>query len=266
MKKFMIVSDMEGMAGVTSWDDVTLSNPEHDRYRVKLTKNICDVCNILKAKFGDDTEIIIKDGHWTGRNILHEYVPSGVTLVTGKITDQPIVMEQMDSTFDGVLFINFHAPSPTLGNPLAHTESDETYIAFELNGELTSELGLFAYEAAMIGVPVVAVTGDEYTCREAKSKKITNRTVVTKKAYGGSVESRSDIDIYNDIKEIFDIYSENDNISIILPSKYELRVTYVNPVKAYHASYYPGAKLIEPNKILIVSNDYYEIRRAMMFI
>lgn len=266
MKKFMIVSDMEGMAGVTSWCDVTLGDSEYEKYRIKLSKNICDLCNVLKHKFGEDTKIVVKDGHWTGRNILHEYIPEGVTLVSGKITDQPIVMEQIDSSYNGVLFVNFHAPSPTLGNPLAHTESDETYIAFELNGELTSELGLFAYEAAMLGVPVIAVTGDEYTCNEAKSKKITNRTVITKKSYGGSVESRSDIDIYNDIKEIFDNYREYENIKITLPSKYELSVTYVNPVNAYHASYYPGAKLITPNKILIESNNYYEIRRAMMFI
>ena len=266
MKKFMIVSDMEGMAGVTSWDDVTLNNPEHDRYRNKLTKNICDMCNILKDKFGEDTKIVVKDGHWTGRNILHEYIPSGVTLVTGKITDQPIVMEQADKTYDGVIFMNFHAPSPTLGNPLAHTESNDTYISFKLNGELASELSLFAYEAAMIGLPIIAVTGDEYTCIEARSKKLSKRTVATKISYGGSVESKSDADIYNEILDLFENFKEEDTEIISMPERFELEVTYVNPVNAYHASYYPGAKLLEPNKILIESNSYYEIRRAMMFI
>lgn len=262
----MIVTDMEGMPGVTCWDDVTVNTPEHDRFRLQLTSTVCAVCDMLKDTFGADTQIVVKDGHWTGRNILYENIPSGVTLVTGKITDQPIVMEQMDSSYEGVIFLYFHAPSPTLGNPLAHTESDETYISFELNGRLSSELELFAYEAAYIGVPVIAVIGDEYTCNEALSKEITKRTVVTKKSYGGSVASRSCSNILSDIQKLFNNYKVKDNVCIKLPKKFDLQITYVNPIKAYHAAYFPGAELIAPNKIKIETESYYEIRRAMMFV
>lgn len=266
LRKFMIFTDMEGMPGVTSWDDVTLNTPEHDRFRLQLTTSVCDLCDILKQNFGDDTHIVVKDGHWTGRNILYELLPPGVKLVSGKITDQPIVMEQMDSTFDGVIFLYFHAPSPTLGNPLEHTENDEKYISFELNGKLTSELELFAHEAGFIGVPVLLVVGDDYTCKEAIAKKITRRVVTTKKGYGGSVESRSYHDILGDMQTLFNSYDAQDNICVKTLDCYELVVTYVKASDAYHASFFPDAILIAPNKVRVVAENYYEIRRAMMFI
>ena len=68
--KILIATDMEGITGVTTWDQVTPGHAEYARFRRLMTQ---DVNAAVRGAFdGGADEVIIADGHWNGSNILFE--------------------------------------------------------------------------------------------------------------------------------------------------------------------------------------------------
>ena len=68
--KILISADMEGVTGVTTWDQVTPGHPEYARFRKLMT---ADVNAAVRGAFdaGAD-QVVVADGHWNGSNILIE--------------------------------------------------------------------------------------------------------------------------------------------------------------------------------------------------
>jgi D-amino peptidase len=50
-----------------------------------------------------------------------------------------------------------------------------------------------------------------------------------------------------------------------LPGRFEVEVSFLNHVKAYKASFYPGAKKISSTSIVYETDDYFEVLRMFMF-
>jgi D-amino peptidase len=70
------------------------------------------------------------------------------------------MMEGIDSTFDAVVFIGYHASAGTPGGILEHTSTGNV-IDFSINGVSLPEGGYNALVAGLYGVPVVFVAGDQ---------------------------------------------------------------------------------------------------------
>ena len=68
-------------------------------------------------------------------------------------------MEGIDSTFDAVVFIGYHAKAGTPNAILEHTSTGNV-VDFSINGVSLPEGGYNALVAGMYGVPVVFVAGD----------------------------------------------------------------------------------------------------------
>ncbi len=61
---------MEGISGVVHWDQVSPSHPEYNRFRRIMT---ADVNAAIQGAFvGGASEVLVSDGHSSGRNILIE--------------------------------------------------------------------------------------------------------------------------------------------------------------------------------------------------
>ena len=79
--KILISADMEGITGVTRWDQVTPGQSEYSRFRKQMTADVNAA--VQGAVEGGADEIIVSDGHWNYSNILVEELDSRAHLNSG---------------------------------------------------------------------------------------------------------------------------------------------------------------------------------------
>ena len=98
--KILIATDMEGITGVTTWDQVTPGHAEYARFRRLMTQ---DVNAAIRGAFeAGAEEVIVADGHWNASNILIEELDPRARLNTG--SPSPFSMMQgIDESVDGVM-------------------------------------------------------------------------------------------------------------------------------------------------------------------
>ena len=179
--KILIAVDMEGITGVTTWDQVTPGHAEYARFRKLMTQ---DVNAAIRGAFdGGVDEVIVADGHWNGSNILIEELHPRARLNTG--SPSPFSMMQgIDETIDGVMFIGYHARNGSASAVLDHTWSSRTVANVWLNDILTGEYGLNAAVAGHFGTPVIMVSGDQTACAQVAELLGNVETAVVKQASG----------------------------------------------------------------------------------
>ena len=179
--KILIATDMEGITGVTTWDQVTPGHAEYARFRRLMTQ---DVNAAIRGVFeAGAQEVLVADGHWNGSNILVEELDSRARLNTG--SPSPFSMMQgIDESVDGVIFMGYHARNGSPNAILDHTWSSRTVANLWLNDILTGEYGLNASLAGHFGVPVIMVSGDQTACAQVTELLGDMETAVVKKATG----------------------------------------------------------------------------------
>jgi len=164
--KLYISCDMEGTAGVCSWNQCDPSNAhEYPVYRRYMTREVRAA--IDGARDGGAREILVNDSHWDMRNLLWEELPDDdrLRVITG--SPKPRSMgEGLDETFDAAFFTGYHAKAGDAAT-LSHTSSPQTLYNVTVNGTHCSETLLYAGLAGSYGVPVVLVTGDRVIVDEA---------------------------------------------------------------------------------------------------
>jgi D-amino peptidase len=161
--KILIATDMEGITGVTTWDQVTPGHPEYTRFRKQMTEDV-NAAIRGTCEAGAD-EVIVADGHWNGSNILMEELDPRARLNTG--SPSPFSMMQgINESVDGVIFIGYHARNGSPQAILDHTWSSKTVGNIWLNDILTGEYGLNAAVAGHFGVPIIMVSGDQTACEQ----------------------------------------------------------------------------------------------------
>lgn len=177
--KILIATDMEGITGITTWDHVTPGHAEYARFRRQMTEDVNAA--IRGASDAGAGEVIVADGHWNGSNILVEEIDPRARLNTG--SPSPFSMMQgIDETVDGVMFIGYHARNGSPNAILDHTWSSRTVANVWLNDLLTGEYGLNAAVAGHFGVPVILVSGDQTACAQVTQLLGDVETAVVKQA------------------------------------------------------------------------------------
>jgi D-amino peptidase len=179
--KILIATDMEGITGVTTWEQVTPGHAEYARFRRLMTQDV-NAAARGAVEAGAD-EVVVADGHWNGSNILIEELDPRARLNTG--SPSPFSMMQgIDETVDGVFFVGYHARNGSPNAVLDHTWSSRTVANVWLNDILTGEYGLNAAVAGHFAVPVVMATGDQTACSQMVELLGDVETVVVKQATG----------------------------------------------------------------------------------
>ena len=112
---------------------------------------------------------MVADSHGSMQNLLVDKLPPDVQLVRG--TPRPLgMMQGLDDSFDGVIFVGYHASTANPSGVRAHSFSSANLADVRLNGTSVSEGGWNAAVAAHFGVPVLAVSGDEAAVAEVKAQ------------------------------------------------------------------------------------------------
>lgn len=179
--KILIAVDMEGITGVTTWDQVTPGHAEYARFRKLMTQ---DVNAAVRGAFqAGAEEVIVADGHWNGSNILIEELDPRAKLNTG--SPSPLSMMQgIEESVDGVFFVGYHARNGSPSAILDHTWSSRTVANVWLNDILTGEYGLNAALAGHYGVPVIMASGDQTACEQMCDLLGALETAIVKQATG----------------------------------------------------------------------------------
>ncbi|MBE3572282.1 MAG: M55 family metallopeptidase [Moorella humiferrea] len=173
-----ISADMEGVAGITIWEQVeAMGGEEYHRSRKLMTAEINAA--IRGALEAGATGITVNDAHGRMHNILPEDLHPGAQLISGA-PKKLGMMEGIEKGFAAACFIGYHARSGS-GGVLAHTISDIVH-SLEVNGREMGELGLNALLAGYFGVPVVLVSGDQFLADEAKNLLAGVEIIIVKEA------------------------------------------------------------------------------------
>ena len=164
--KVYISVDMEGVWGIVHGDQVNPATPDYAKSRKWMAE---DVNAVIAGLFeAGATEVVVNDSHGGMRNILEDDLDPRAGLISG--TPKPLLMMQgIDSSFAACVFVGYHAKAGTAAAILDHTISSATVRAIRINGMELPELGINGALAGYFGVPVVMLSGDTETCKQAKA-------------------------------------------------------------------------------------------------
>ncbi|MCW1969732.1 MAG: M55 family metallopeptidase [Anaerolineae bacterium] len=164
--KILIAVDMEGISGITYWDQVT---PGHAEYLSRGRQLMTDDVNAAIAGLaeGGASEFVVSDGHWNGSNILIESLDPRARLNFGSPSPRAM-MQGIDQQPAAVVLVGYHAMAGTAYANLDHTWSDYRIQRVYLNDRQIGEIGLNGALAGYYGVPIIAATGDQSACGEAR--------------------------------------------------------------------------------------------------
>jgi D-amino peptidase len=179
--KIYISADMEGVVGVVTQEQLGPSGFDYQRAREFMTD---EVKAAVEAAFeAGATEIVVSDSHGNGQNLLIEKLPRNITLV--RAFPRPLTMMQgIDETFDGVIFLGYHTSTTNPQGVRAHTMSSATLADVRLNGVSMPEAGINAAIAGHFNVPVIMISGDDAIVKEAGALLGGVEGAVVKWAYG----------------------------------------------------------------------------------
>lgn len=263
--KVFISADIEGVNNIVTWDETSLNSPEYQYFRKQMTEEVKQAC--IAAKEAGATEIFVKDAHDSARNIIFTELPNYVKLHRGWEGCPCSMMAGLDKTFDAVIFIGYHSPASSDGNPLSHTmNTRNSYI--KINGIITSEFYMNALYASYLGVPIAFLSGDKRLTEIVKEANENIFTVVTKEGAHGAVISEHPQVTNERIRETVRqaLTSDLSKNIVPLPNHFEVEIKYKQFNNAYNASFYPGCKLKDSETVVFEADDYYEVVRALKFI
>jgi D-amino peptidase len=256
--EILIAADMEGVSGVTRWEETDSRHSEYTRFRKIMTDEV-NAAVAGAAEAGAD-EFVVADGHGDGTNILIEELDQRARLNSGG--NSPLSMVQgVGPATAGVLFIGYHARSGSQNAVLAHTWSSGRIANVWLNDVLMGEYGLNAAAAGHFGVPVLMISGDQTACTQAVELLGPLETAVVKLASGYfSAECLSPKVTMTKIREtakraVLRLKDGTAPKPFIVKTPVEVTVEFRQPEAADRAVRLPGTKRLDGLRIVFSVPD-----------
>ncbi len=263
--KVYISADMEGITGVTHWEEVDHEKQGYMKFQEKMSLEVAAACR--GAVEAGAKEIWVKDAHYSGRNILPEYLPKNVKLIRGWSGHPYSMVQELDDSFDALIMVGYHSRAGSGGNPLAHTLSGSRIERIILNNREASEFLLHGTVAAKYGVPLAFLSGDVGLCEEVEKVSPNTHTHATMLGIGDSTISINPEESQSQIKEKVEASLNRDLTSCIwaLPKRFEITIRYIKHAVAYRASHYPGAEVVNDKSVRFEDREYDNIMRFILF-
>ena len=264
--KVYISVDMEGVAGTVTADQLVPSGFEYQRFREFMTREA--LAAVQAAKESGATDILVSDSHGNGENLLIEEFPKDVRIIRSWPRHLGM-MAGIDSTFDAVIFIGYHASTTNPRGVRAHTFSSAHLTRVMLNGEPVTEGAFNAAIAGQFGVPVIMASGDDVAVAEIRKKLGNIETATTKQSLGfhsanSLTPEAACEEISQKVKAAFIRRPEFKPLVIKMPVSFE--VTFKNYMPAEILSYLRGVERADSHSIRFVGKDMVEVSDFLEFI
>jgi D-amino peptidase len=263
--KVYISVDIEGVAGITHWDEAEKNHADHAEFREIMTREA--IAAVDGARAAGATDIWVKDAHDSGRNLLTTLMPADVTLIRDWSGHPYSMIQELDESFDALVMIGYHSAVGAETNSLAHTLNTRTQM-IRLNGAAASEFILFAHAASSVKVPTVFVSGDLGLMSEVEQTNAKIGRLAVKRGVGQSTVSMTPAASQAAIRKGVEaaLRGRLADCLIDLPQRYVLDVTYVSPVLAYEKSFYPGCEYVGDKTNRLQAETIFDVLRALRFI
>jgi D-amino peptidase len=180
--KLFISADLEGACGVTSPKQCWPKPGDYGPYQRAVAQLAREVRAVIEGALeAGATAFVVNDSHAAMANLWVQdlvELPS-VSLLSGK--PKPCAMSAgLDKTFDGAVYVGYHAKAGTEKAVLCHSFHD-LIVDIRVNGASYGEAGINALYASLAHqVPVILASGDAALCHEVKQLIPTLETVCTK--------------------------------------------------------------------------------------
>jgi D-amino peptidase len=254
--------DMEGLAGVAHAQQVafgpTNDRTDYDRSRALMAGEAnaaIEAAYELGAR-----EVVVNDSHWQMRNLRAEDLNDAARLIVG---DKPLSMTQgvgeaPDGSFDGAIFVGYHAGAGNGRGVISHTYSSATILELRVNGTPHNEAGVNAIRLGHFGVPVLLVAGDDALAAEIEALLPWAERVVVKRGLGYSLADSlspraARAAIREGVKRAIERIDQMQLYQPELPLRGELDLRL--PMMADHAAVLPGVERIGPRTIAFSAPD-----------
>ena len=175
--KIFISVDMEGIGGIGTSALASSAGKDYATGRRLMTDEVNAVVAAIFA--AGPAEIVVNDSHGDMQNLLHTELDPRVTYIQGAIKPYGMV-EGLDASFDGAIFLGYHARAGTPRGFLAHTGSGIVK-GLWIGGVEAGEGEMNAAYAGALGVPVILVAGDSAFAAQFTGN-VRTAAVVTKTA------------------------------------------------------------------------------------
>lgn len=264
-RRIFVSVDMEGIAGVVSNEQLGPPGFEYERFRQFMTEETNAA--IAAAREAGAAEFVVSDSHGNMQNLLVEKLPKDVLVV--RSAPRPLMMMQgLDESFDGVIFIGYHASTTNPEGVRAHTMSSATLADVRLNGVSVPEAAFNAAIAGQFGVPVLFISGDDAIVKEARALLGDVEGAVVKWAYGFhsaktlTPEAARDV-IRDRVKAAMARRASFRPYVVKTPVELEVRFKSYRPAEVL--SYLPIVKRVDAHSVRFVGKDMVEVSRFMEF-
>lgn len=264
--KIYISADIEGVCGSTHWDECDKDKPDYGEFNKQMTAEVAAACKGALA--AGAKEILVQDAHASARNIAAKDLPDGIKLLRGWSGSPKAMVQELDESFDALIFIGYHSQAGSSGNPLSHTMRGSYIDYLKINDHYASEFLLHGLFAATIGVPVVMVSGDSDLCYDVKEINENITTVSVKEGIGNSTVNIHPKEAIEKIWHGTESALKGELNKCLLPTsdEYNIELRFKKHQQAYDASFYPGCKLIDTQTIAFSTKEYFEVMRLMHFV
>ena len=190
--KVFIVSDLEGVSGVTNPGQTIGGSPMYEESRRLYTEEMNAA--VRGAKAAGATEIVVMDCHgageeWDFNSLIPELLDEACDFVVQDSWTEYTAF--LESGVDAALFVGMHARAGTRHGVMNHTVSGQVWQNLWFNGVLVGETGINAALCGNWGCPVLMVTGDDAACDEARDLLGPSLTTVAVKQGLGARSARN---------------------------------------------------------------------------
>ncbi len=266
--KVFVSVDMEGIWGVVHGNQCSSESPEYQIARKWMAQ---DTNAVVQGLFeAGATEVVVNDSHGSMRNIIASDLDPRAVLISG--SPKPLsMMEGIDSSFAAVVFVGYHARAGSAPAILDHTISGAAIYSIKINGIEMPELGINAAIAGYFNVPVIMLTGDTETCRQAQEllgKSLVTvpvKEAVNRLAARNYPRDRVLADLREGARKALASLKEMKPYTLKPPFEFELN--FHNSQQTEPGVLIPGVRRTSPRTLTFTAQDYldgFKLMRALI--
>lgn len=260
--KVLIMTDLEGVAGVVSFEDQTgPASRYYDAAKKLLTAEVnAAVDGLIQAGV---EEVLVVDGHGPG-GIQFEDLHPAARLLHGRPPAPWASLARIFETYDACMIIGQHAMAGVPTSNMNHTQNSRTIDYYQLNGRKIGEIAQFGLFCGALGVPLIFLSGEEDACQEAQALIPEIVTASVKQGLGrGSAISLSAPEAHRRInagvKQAVERQRGHPIPPLVWEGPYVLEIRYFSTSDADARTAQPDVERVDPQTVRLYGKSITEI-------
>jgi len=260
--KVLIMTDLEGVAGVVSFEDHTSPGSRYYEAAKKLLTAEVNAAIDGLIQSGVE-EVLVIDGHGAG-GIQFEDLHPAARLFHGRPWAPWASLTQIFKTYDACMMIGQHAMAGVPTSNMNHTQNSRAIDYYQLNGRKIGEIAQFALFCGALGVPMIFLSGEEDACREAQAfiPEIVTASVKQGLSRGSAISlaaPEAHRRINSGVKQAVEHQRNSPIPPLVWEGPYVLEIRYFSTSEADARAAQPGVERVDPQTVRFYGKSIIDI-------